>query len=127
MSFYESVIITRPELTDTQIENLVNELSKIIINEKGKVVSKENWGLRSLAYKIKNYKKGYYFLLVFNSENEAISELERNFRIDENIIRYLTTKAAKIPTEPSYIMKAKIEKENTENMLNETNLSSNEG
>ena len=59
--------------------------------------------------------------------SEAISELERNFRIDENIIRYLTTKAAKIPTEPSYIMKAKIEKENTENMLNETNLSSNEG
>ena len=53
MAFYESVVIARPELTESQIENLINSLSKIISDEKGKVVKKENWGLRSLAYRIK--------------------------------------------------------------------------
>ena len=60
MAFYESVVIARPELTESQIENLISSLSKIISNEKGKVVKKENWGLRGLAYKIKKNKKGHY-------------------------------------------------------------------
>ena len=65
-------------------------------------------------------------MLVFNGEISALNELERNFRIDENVIRFLTTKIDAIPTEPSPILKSKIEKENAENMIGEANLASNE-
>ena len=95
--------------------------------KKATIEYSENWGLRNLAYKIQNFKKGYYYMLVFNSDIEALNELERNFRIDENIIRFLTTKIDSVPTEPSFIMKAKIEKENSESMLNEEKLVSNDG
>ncbi len=100
-------------------ENLL-KLNKAIIEYK------ENWGLRNLAYKIQNYKKGYYYMIVFNGEKETVSELERNFRIDENIIRFLTSKADSIPSEPTPIMKYKIEKENSESYANEVNLETNE-
>ena len=81
MAFYESVVIARPELTESQIENLINSLSKIISDEKGKVVKKENWGLRSLAYRIKKNKKGHYFMLNLDSDPSTIFEYERKMRI----------------------------------------------
>ena len=65
-------------------------------------------------------------MIVFNGEKESVSELERNFRIDENVIRFLTSKADSIPTEPTPIMKHKIEKENADNFANEVNLEANE-
>ena len=103
MAFYESVIITRPELTESQIENLINSLSEIISNEKGKVVRKENWGLRSLAYKIKKNKKGHYFMLNLDSNPSAIFEYERQLRINEDIIRFLTIKINEINSKPSIL------------------------
>ncbi len=127
MQLYETVYIVKQDVDSKTLKSIEEKYENLLKLNKATIEYKENWGLRSLAYKIKNYKKGYYFLLIFNSKNEAVLELERNFRIDENIIRCLTTKASKIPTEPSHIMKAKIEKENAENMLNETNLASNEG
>ena len=65
-------------------------------------------------------------MVVFNGEKEALNEIERNFRIDENIIRFLTTKVDSIPSEPTPIMKYKIEKENAENYINEVNLENSE-
>ena len=65
-------------------------------------------------------------MVVFNGEKETVSELERNFRIDENIIRFLTSKSDSIPSEPTPIMKYKIEKENAENNANEFNLETSE-
>ena len=67
-------------------------------------------------------KKGYYYFLVYNCEPEAVKELERNFKIDESIIRYLTTIISEIPSEPTPIMKAKIEKENIDNSLENIDL-----
>ena len=78
--------------------------------------------LETLAYKINNNKKGYYYFLVHNSDPEAIIELERNFKINENVIRFLTTKTDKIPAEPTPIMKAKIDKENSERAIPEVEL-----
>ena len=103
MAFYESVVIARPELTESQIENLINSLSKIISDEKGKVVKKENWGLRSLAYKIKKNKKGHYFMLNLDSDPSALFEYERQMRINEDIIRFLTIKINEIDHEPSLL------------------------
>jgi small subunit ribosomal protein S6 len=127
MQLYETIYIVKQDLDTAAIKAVEEKYENLLKLKKATIEYSENWGLRNLAYKIQNFKKGYYYMLVFNSDIEALSELERNFRIDENIIRFLTTKIANVPTEPSFIMKAKIEKENSENMLNEEKLISNEG
>ena len=103
MAFYESVVIARPELTETQIDNLINDLSDIIIKDGGKVVKKEHWGLRSFAYKINKNKKGHYFMLNLDSAPTTIFEYERQMRINEDIIRFLTIKIEKIDENPSIL------------------------
>ena len=103
MAFYESVVITRPELTESQVENLTNELITIITTEKGKVKSTENWGLRNLAYKINKNKKGHYFLINIDCNPSTISEYERQMRINEDIIRFLTIKIDHISDKPSIL------------------------
>ena len=103
MAFYESVVIARPELTETQIDNLINDLSDIIIKDGGKVVKKEQWGLRSFAYKINKNKKGHYFMLNLDSAPTTIFEYERQMRINEDIIRFLTIKIDKIDETPSIL------------------------
>ena len=103
MAFYESVVITRPELTESQVENLTNELISIITTENGKVHSTENWGLRSLAYKINKNKKGHYFLINIDCDPSAIFEYERQMRINEDIIRFLTIKIDNISDKPSIL------------------------
>ena len=103
MAFYESVVIARPELTETQIDNLINNLSNIITKDEGKVVRKEKWGLRSFAYKINKNKKGHYFMLNLDSAPTIIFEYERQMRINEDIIRFLTIKIDKIDENPSIL------------------------
>ena len=103
MAFYESVVIARPELTETQIDNLINDISDIITKNEGKVVKKEQWGLRSFAYKINKNKKGHYFMLNLDSAPTIIFEYERQMRINEDIIRFLTIKIDKIDENPSIL------------------------
>tara|TARA_Y100000766_G_C18631102_1_gene470810 strand:- start:86 stop:484 length:399 start_codon:yes stop_codon:yes gene_type:complete len=121
MQLYETVYIVKPDLGSDELKSVQSKYEDLLKLGNATIEYKENWGLRNLAYKIKNNKKGFYYLLVFNAKPNAVSELERNFKIDENIIRYLTTKADHIPSEPTPIMKAKIEKENTENIIAESN------
>ena len=126
MQLYETIYIVKQDLDLNALKTNEEKYENLLKLNKATIEYKENWGLRNLAYKIKNYKKGYYYMLVHSSDTAALQELERNFRIDENIIRFLTSKIDKIPDEPSHIMKAKIEKENTENIVNEAKLTSNE-
>ena len=127
MQLYEVVYIVRQDLDKKALKDLEEKYESLLKLNKAIIEYKENWGLRNLAYRIKNYKKGYYYMIVFNGEKEAVNELERNFRIDEDIIRFLTSKADSIPAEPTPIMKYKIEKENAESYANEVNLDTNEG
>ena len=126
MQLYETIYIVKQDLGSKALKELEEKFDNLLKLNKAIVEYKENWGLRNLAYKIRNYKKGYYYLVVFNGEKETIKELERNFRIDENILRFLTSKADSIPSEPTPIMKYKIEKENAENYANEVSLETNE-
>lgn len=103
MAFYESVVITRPELTESQVESLINELTSIISTENGKIHSTESWGLRNLAYKINKNKKGHYFLINIDCNPSAIFEYERQMRINEDIIRFLTIKIDHISDKPSIL------------------------
>ena len=103
MAFYESVVIARPELTETQVDKLVNDLSEIITKDKGKIIKIEKWGLRSFAYKINKNKKGHYFMLNLDSAPSTISEYERQMRINEDIIRFLTLKIVEVDENPSVL------------------------
>ena len=126
MQLYEVVYIVKQDLDKKALKDLEEKYENLLKLNKATIEYKENWGLRNLAYRIKNYKKGYYHMIVFNGEKETVSELERNFRIDEDIIRFLISKADSIPPEPTPIMKYKIEKENAESYANEVNLDTNE-
>ena len=126
MQLYETIFIVKQDLDDRALKDLEEKYDNLLKLNKAIIEYKENWGLRNLAYKIQNFKKGYYYMVVFNGEKDTVSELERNFRIDENIIRFLTSKADNIPSEPTPIMKNKIERENAESYINQVNLETSE-
>lgn len=92
MALYETVIIARQDMSADDIDNLVNKLGKIITDNKAKLVSKEYWGLRKLAYKINKNDRGHYILLNIESGNDALNELNRVIKFNEDIIRSLTLK-----------------------------------
>ncbi len=87
MAFYEIVFIARPDLSVEEVDNLSDKLCAILSNYKGSLVSKEYWGLRTLAYKINKNDRGHYILLNIESSNDAIVELRRVMGFNEDIIR----------------------------------------
>ena len=87
MSFYELVYVTRQDLAPNEVDNLTEKFKKILEEGKGKLVSKEYWGLRKLAYKINKNTKGHYVLMNIDAPYPALAELERVMGFDENIIR----------------------------------------
>ena len=101
MSLYESVIIARQEISAEQVEKLADEIDLILKNNEGRTEKRENWGLRTLAYKIKKNRKGHYLLFNYECEPDAIIELERQLRLNEDVLRYLTIKIDKFSNEPS--------------------------
>lgn len=91
MNKYESVIIVAPTLDEKQQKEIENKYSKII-NENGKVKSFENLGKKRLAYEIRKNKEGFYMTFNFKSESSFISELERQFRIDDDVIKFIVVR-----------------------------------
>ena len=126
MNLYETVYIVKQDVRIEDLKPIEEKFENLLRLKKSSIEYKENWGLRNLAYKINNNKKGYYYFLIHNSEPDAVYELERNFKINENIIRFLTTKTTKIPSEPTPIMKVKIDKENNERSVQEVELNEKE-
>ena len=124
MAFYESVVIARPELTEVQVDKLVDDLSEIITKDKGKIIKIEKWGLRSFAYKINKNKKGHYFMLNLDSAPSTIFEYERKMRINEDIIRFLTLKIEVVDEKPSILS---IDNDNSSAELSKNNLNNSEG
>ncbi len=104
MPFYESVFIARQDISNTQVEALADAFSEIIEKGGGSVSSKEQWGLRNLAYKIKKNRKGHYTMFNIDAPSAAILEMERNMRINEDVLRYLTVRVDKLSDEPSIMM-----------------------
>ncbi len=104
MPFYETVFIARQDLSDAQIKSLVDACEKIIKDAKGKVLKTENWGLRTLAYKINKSRKGHYVLIESDTPAPAIIEMERTLRLNEDIMRYMTIKLDEPTKGPSKIL-----------------------
>lgn len=107
MAYYESVFIARPDITNVQVEAISDSFKAIIAEHGGVATGDEYWGLRSLAYRIKKNRKGHYVLLNLEAPASAISELERNMRLNEDVIRFMTIKVDSLNEEPSVMMRNK--------------------
>ncbi|WP_432410294.1 30S ribosomal protein S6 [Rasiella sp. SM2506] len=90
MNHYETVFILNPVLSEEQIKETVKKYEDILISKDAKMISKEDWGLKKLAYAIQHKKSGFYHLFEYTVTGEAINALEVEFRRDERIMRYLT-------------------------------------
>ena len=110
MNCYEHTLITRQELSENQNKKLIDKYQDIINKNSGKVVKTENWGLRSLAFIIKNNKKGFYFHIKFEGIGETIEELEKTENIDDMLIRFLTVKVKKHNLDINYFEKKDYQK-----------------
>ena len=105
MNLYEHTIIARQDTSPSQLKQLQEKYSKIIENNQGDVVKLENWGLMNLSYLIKKNKKGNYIHFKIKANGKILSELEKNEKIDKNLLRYLTVKVKKIDLETNYFKK----------------------
>lgn len=114
---YESVIILNASLEDDQIDSTLNRIEDQISTSGGKITDIDKWGRKRLAYPIQKSKSGYYVVYLFESPRELIAKLERNYRLDENIIRYLTIKLEKQDLE--HIEKMKQKRESAEEVIND--------
>ncbi len=105
MSYYECVFVARQDLLQTQAEALAETYEKVLSENGGKVVSKEYWGLKNLAYPIKKNKRGHYTLLNVEAPAAAIQEMERQMRFNEDVIRYLSIKVDALEQLPTIMMR----------------------
>jgi len=102
MNLYEHTIIAKQDVSPSQLKQLIEKYSKIIEKLDGDVVKTENWGLLNLSYIIKKNKKGNYIHFKIKGSNKIVSELEKNEKIDKNLLRYLTIKVKKFDLETNY-------------------------
>ena len=105
MNKYESVFITRQDYSTQQVESLNERITDMIKNLGGKVVKKEYWGLRSLAYRIKKNRKGHYVLLQIEGNKELVKEYNRQMLLNEDITRQITLKVEEFEEEKSAILR----------------------
>ncbi len=105
MNLYENVFIARQDLSPKQVEELVERFSKIITDVKGKIAKTEYSGLRPLAYPINKSRKGHYVIMHFHAPGSILIELERVMNLREDILRFFTTEATKVPEGASPLLK----------------------
>ena len=91
MNKYESVIIVNPNVDEAGLKALEEKFT-VLINENGKVESVENMGKKKLAYEIKKFAEGTYMLINFEAKPDSIAELERVYRITDDIIKFIVVK-----------------------------------
>jgi small subunit ribosomal protein S6 len=92
MNHYETIYIVNPTLDDDSLKEAIDKFSDLINKLKGSIVKVNEWGKRKLAYEVKRFDKGYYVLLDFCALPKMVTELERNLKLDDRILTYITVK-----------------------------------
>ena len=105
MNLYEHTLIARQDTSPSQIKQLEDKYTKIIESNEGDILKFESWGLMNLSYLIKKNKKGNYLHFKIKGNGKTIKELEKNEKIDKNLLRYLTVKVKKLDLETDYFKK----------------------
>ena len=101
MPYYESVYIARQEISAQQVDALTDGFENIIKQAGGSITKRENWGLKTLAYRIKKSRKGHYTLMNIDATADAVHEVERQMRLNEDVLRYLTLRVDELDGDPS--------------------------
>lgn len=136
MSLYEHVFICRQDISQQQVETLTENLTAILAEQGGSIEKTEYWGLRSLAYRVKKNRKGHYSLLNITADHTAISEMERQMSLNDDILRFMTIRVEEHDVEPSAPLSSKNKDERKRRDYNDnegsssnapTNTSSNSG
>jgi small subunit ribosomal protein S6 len=104
MPLYEHIFMARQDVTPQQVETMVDQYKGIIEQNGGSIDKTEMWGVKSLAYRIKKNRKAHFTMFNLNAPAPAVAEMERQMRINEDILRFMTIKVAELETEPSVMM-----------------------
>ncbi|MBS1240218.1 MAG: ribosomal protein [Proteobacteria bacterium] len=105
MPYYEHVFLARQDLSQAQVDALAAAATEIVEQGEGKVTKTETWGLKNLAFKIDRNRKAHFVLLNIDAPGAVVAELERQSRINEDIIRYLTVRVDELEEGPSAMMR----------------------
>jgi small subunit ribosomal protein S6 len=114
MPFYENVFISRQDISATQVEALTEQFATIVKDHGGEVTKREYWGLRNLAFRIKKNRKGHYVLMNISAPASAVAEMERNIRINEDVLRHMTIRVEALEEGPSMMLQRRDEREGRE-------------
>ena len=101
LNHYEAAFVLTPVLSEPQMKEAVDKFEKLLVENGGTILNREEWGLKKLAYPIQGKTTGFYALLQFDVEPEVIAKLETAFRRDERVLRFLTTRLDKYAFEYS--------------------------
>lgn len=104
MALYEHVLLVRQDATPQQVEALVEQMKTVVEGGGGKVGKIESWGLRSLAYRVRKNRKAHYSLLNIDAPWAAVAEMERQLKINEDVLRFMTVKVDALEEGPSAVL-----------------------
>lgn len=104
MPLYEHIFMARQDVTPQQVETMIDQYKGVIEQNGGTVDKTEMWGVKSLAYRIKKNRKAHFTMFNLNAPAPAVAEMERQMRINEDILRFMTIKVEELETEPSVMM-----------------------
>ena len=107
MPYYENIFIARQDISSAQVDTLADAFSEIITGAGGQVHRREYWGLKSLQYRIKKNRKGHYVLLNIEAPSDAMQEMERQMRLNEDVLRHMTIRTEENPEGPSVMMQGR--------------------
>jgi len=105
MPLYEHVFLARQDASAQQVEELTAQMTGVVEQHGGKVTKTENWGVRSLTYRMNKNRKAHFVLLNIDAPSAAIAEIERQERISEDVIRYLSVRVEELEEGPSAMMR----------------------
>tara|TARA_B100000508_G_C11331698_1_gene214633 strand:- start:21 stop:359 length:339 start_codon:yes stop_codon:yes gene_type:complete len=105
MSLYEHTIVAKQDISESQLKQLKSKYSSLIEKFDGNIIKTEEWGLLHLSYLIKKNKKGNYLHFKIEGNGKMIEELEKNEKIDKNLLRYLTVRVKKFDLDTNYFDK----------------------
>jgi len=92
MRHYENLVIVKPTLTEEEIKNTLTLVEEVITSNGGEIIGRDAMGMKKLAYPIEKNVRGYFYVMYYTVAPSAISEIERRFRINEEILRFVTMK-----------------------------------
>jgi small subunit ribosomal protein S6 len=101
MSLYESIFVVRPSLSDEDTNKIIDKMKSVLEKSGGTMLKHENWGKKKLAYEVKRERKGTFVYFHFKSPGGVVSELERSYRLEDSILKFLTVRQVLSAAKPA--------------------------